>query len=71
LKLAIPADGRRNATTHMVSNHGIPVAMLQEKNLRLAHFFLKYKKMTSHIVTYDEVNVPSIEAFEDYKRHNC
>ena len=67
IEVAIPADGRRNATTHMVSNPGIPVAMLQEKNLRLAHFFLKYKKMTSRIITYDEVNIPSIEAFEDYK----
>jgi hypothetical protein len=35
--------------------------------LRLAHFFLKYKKMTSCIVTYDEVTVPLIKAFEDYK----
>jgi hypothetical protein len=68
IEVAIPADGsRRNATTHMVSNPEIPVAMLHEKNLRLAHFFLKYKKMITCIVTYDEVTVPVIIAFDDYK----
>jgi hypothetical protein len=67
IEVAIPADGRRNATTHMVSNPGIPVATLHEKNMKLAHFFLKYKMMTSRTVIYDNVTVPAIKALMDYK----
>ena len=44
-----------------IRNNGTPVALVEEKNLKLAVFYLKYMNQVSWPVPVSEVTVPNIK----------
>jgi hypothetical protein len=51
----------------MIPNPGIAVTLRAENNLKLACYFLRYKKRTSRAITAADITLESVRAFREYK----